>query len=97
MQHARALAGDADILIVATRSAHLTPAQRDLAQSLLDAAAHAILLCLRNPYDVEALRGAGTILCTCGDSTPSLQAVVDALLGRCTPAGSLPVPVHTIG
>ncbi len=96
VERARALAGSAGILIVATRSAHLNQAQCELAQSLLDSAAHGILLCLRNPYDVEALHGAGTILCTCGDSTPSLQAAVDALLGRYTPAGRLPVPIKGI-
>jgi hypothetical protein len=35
----------------------------------------------------------GATLFTCGDSAPSLQAAVDALLGRFTPHGRLPVPL----
>lgn len=88
------MARDADVTLVATRSAHLVPVQRQIAQELLDSARRSILLCLRNPYDVEVLTGADTVLCTCGDGAPSLEAAVDALLGRYVPAGRLPVPVR---
>jgi hypothetical protein len=50
------------------------------------------LLALRNPYDASLIEG-GTVLCTAGDSNPSLQAVVDALAGEFVPNGSLPVEV----
>jgi len=85
------------VLVLATRSAHLLPEQREVAQALLDSAAKSVLLCLRNPYDAEALHGADVVLCTCGDGTPSLQAALDALLGRFTPAGRLPVSVSLAG
>lgn len=94
IEQARQMARDAGVTIVATRSAHLIPRQRELAQELLDLAATSVLLCLRNPYDVEVLTGVDAILCTCGDGTPSLQAAIDALLGRFTPTGRLPVPVR---
>lgn len=95
LEKARRLAGETDVTIVATRSAHLNPEQREIAQAMLDASYKSILLCLRNPYDVEVLDGADAILCTCGDGAPSLQAAVDALLGRFTPTGRLPVPVRS--
>lgn len=94
LEEARRMARAADVTIVATRSAHLLPRQREIAQEMLRIASKGVLLCLRNPYDVEALTGADAILCTCGDGTPSLQAAVDALLGRFTPVGRLPVPIR---
>ncbi len=94
IEQARQMARDADVTVVATRSAHLISQQRELAQELLDLARKSVLLCLRNPYDIEALTGADAILCTCGDGIPSLQAAIDALLGRFTPSGRLPVPVR---
>jgi beta-N-acetylhexosaminidase len=94
LEEARRMAHTADITIVTTRSAHLLPPQCEIAQEILDIASKGILLCLRNPYDIEVLQGADAILCTCGDGAPSLQAAADALLGRFTPAGRLPVPVR---
>lgn len=90
---ARALAETAEITIVATRNAHLIPAQQTLAQELISRSKRVILLCLRNPYDAGVLSGAETILCTCGDSSPSLDAAVDALMGHFTPSAQLPVPL----
>ncbi|RPJ02723.1 MAG: glycoside hydrolase family 3 protein [Chloroflexi bacterium] len=93
LAQAHALAADSGVLIVATRNAHLNPVQQAIAQELLSSARRSILLALRNPYDAGVLDGAGTVLLTCGDSAPSLQAAVDALLGRYAPAGVLPVPL----
>lgn len=93
LAQAHRLAAESDVLIVATRNAHLYPAQRDAAQALIGAGRRVILLCLRNPYDAGVLSGMAATLFTCGDSAPSLQAAVDALLGRFVPAGRLPVPL----
>lgn len=90
---ARGLAAASDILIVATRNAHLYPKQREMAQDLLDRGRRTVLLCLRNPYDAGVLREMDTTLFTCGDSAPSLQAAVEALTGQFTPEGRLPVPL----
>ncbi len=87
------LAAHADVLIVATRNAHLSPRQRELAAMWLSRARHGVLLCLRNPYDAGVLN-AGTVLCTLGDGAPSLQAAVEALLGELQPTGKLPVAVE---
>lgn len=86
-------AASADLLVLATRSAHLMPEQAEMARDLLNRAKRSILLCLRNPYDAGILTGANAVFCACGDSTPSLQATVDALFGDFTPTGKLPVPV----
>lgn len=91
---ARALAEGSDVLVLATRSAHLIPEQLEWAHEFLRIAQRSILLCLRNPYDAAVLSGAATVLCTCGDSRPSIQAVVAALMGDFVPTGRLPVPVE---
>ncbi len=88
---ALALAARVDTLVLATRSAHLNEAKTRFAQSLIDAAKTTILVALRNPHDAAALVGAETILCTCGDSVPSLGAAVAALLGDYVPTGTLPL------
>jgi beta-N-acetylhexosaminidase len=88
------LARDVDVLVLATRSVHLHSAQLKLAHELVEQSKRAILLCLLNPYDVNVLPDVETMLCTCGDSTPSLQAAVDALFGDFIPFAKLPVPVN---
>jgi beta-N-acetylhexosaminidase len=89
----RQMIAETEVLVVATRSAHLRPEQLQLARELIGQAAKVVLLCLRNPYDVNVLPEVETILCTCGDSRPSLRAAVDALMGDFTPSGRLPVDV----
>lgn len=78
---------DADVLVIATRSAHLQSAQLATVRALLARAPHAIVLCLRNPYDAQVI-DASTLFCTLGDSTPSLQAAVDLLAGEFSPSGT---------
>jgi beta-N-acetylhexosaminidase len=82
----------ADVIVIATRNAHLNPAQADAVRLLAESAQHVILLALRNPYDAALIEG-GTVICTSGDSAPSLQAAVEALAGHVRPAGRLPVEV----
>lgn len=86
----QAAAQTADVLVVATRNAHLLPEQLAQAKALLALGKPTVLLCLRNPYDAAVLPDADVVLCTCGDSNPSLAAVVAALAGRVTPSGKLP-------
>ncbi len=93
LNRANSLVSYADLVIVATRNAHLIPRQRELAQKFLSYGKLSILLCLRNPYDAGVLTGAETVLCTCGDGAPSLAAAVGALVGCFTPTAELPVPV----
>ena len=93
-QKVAAAVQDADQVIVATRNAHLLPAQAQLAQSIIDRAQTTVLVCLRNPYDADVLSGADTIICTNGDSRPSLQAAVDAICGDFMPTGKLAVEMR---
>jgi beta-N-acetylhexosaminidase len=69
------------------------PEQLEMARNLLVLSRRSILICLRNPFDAGVLPGADAILCTCSDSTPSLQAAADALFGDFVPSGHLPVEV----
>ncbi|MBI5957549.1 MAG: hypothetical protein HY866_02365, partial [Chloroflexi bacterium] len=93
IHRAHALAESSDVLIVTTRNAHLVPAQMETVRPLVAKGKKVILICLRNPYDAGVLTEAGTVICTCGDSAPSLQAAVDVLVGKITPTAALPVPL----
>ena len=84
----------ADMLVLATRSAHLMPEQEALANNLIRRARRLILICLRNPFDAGLLVGADAALCTCGDSAPSLEAAASALFGEFTPTGRLPLSIE---
>ncbi len=84
--------GDAEIVILATRSAHLISRQRKVVSQVANSGKHVILLAMRNPYDAGLIEG-GTVVCTAGDSYPSLLAIVDALNGDFVPDGRLPVEV----
>jgi beta-N-acetylhexosaminidase len=95
IEKARQLARRADLLVVATRSAHHVTTQCQLAAELLDAAPNdSVLLALRNPWDAAALPNAKNVLATLGDSRPSLQAAAEALADKFKPAGALPVPLE---
>lgn len=91
LQNAYAVVEQCDTLVLCTRSAHLNPDQLAAARELIRRAKRAILVALRNPYDAAVLPEAQTILCTCGDSKPSLEAAIDALSGAFQPGGRLPV------
>lgn len=94
VDQAMALAKSTNTLVLAARNAHLNPAQLGLARRFMEAANRVVLVCLRNPYDASVLPDARTVLCTCGDSTPSLIAAVEALAGDFRPAGRLPVAIE---
>ncbi|MCI0714622.1 MAG: beta-N-acetylhexosaminidase [Chloroflexi bacterium] len=76
----------ADILILATRNAHLIPAQEQAVKTLSQHPATTILLALRNPYDAQLIES-GTVLCSAADSRPSLEAITAALAGDFVPTG----------
>ncbi len=80
-------------LILATRNAHLYPAQAQAARQLIEAAADSVLVCLRNPYDASILSEADAVYCTHGDSSPSLQAAAAALCGDFVPTAQAVVPL----
>ncbi|TFH13910.1 glycoside hydrolase family 3 protein, partial [Candidatus Bathyarchaeota archaeon] len=90
LDHAEIITENAGITIIATRNAHLNPKQ--LEASMRHLRDSNILVCLRNPYDAGILE-AETILLTLGDSTPSLQAATEALMGDLKPSAELHVPL----
>jgi len=87
------IASDAETIILVTRNAHLQRAQLQLAQLICKSAAEVILICARNPYDAGMITGAETIICSNGDSRPSLEAAVDAICGDYIPTGKLTVKI----
>ncbi len=95
-QDAQQLAKNVDVLVLVTRNAHIIKSQLEMARTLLQDNREVVLVCLRNPFDVDVLSGASAVLCTCGDARPSLQAAVDALSGEFTPQGVLSVPLQSI-
>jgi beta-N-acetylhexosaminidase len=93
LEKQRGMVESAGTLVLATRSAHLNADQLEMARQLMQTAKRVVLVCLRNPYDAEALPGAAAVICTCGDSESSLQAAAEALAGQYRPSGRLPVSV----
>ena len=87
------LAPDSATIILATRNAHLQPAHLQLAQWICSRWQSVILICARNPYDAGLVTGADSIICSNGDSKPSLDAAVDAICGDFTPTGKLTVAI----
>ncbi|MCY4073226.1 MAG: beta-N-acetylhexosaminidase [Chloroflexi bacterium] len=91
LAQAGSLDAASEILIIATRNAHMLPWQAQAAQAAIDRHPGATLLCLRDPYDAKVISDAGAILCSNGDSPPSLEAAVDAICGDYVPGGMLTV------
>ena len=81
----------AEIILLLTRNAHMRAEQLKLAKRVIASGKPVILLCALNPYDAGVLGAADSIICTNGDSRPSLQAAVEALCGDFQPTGQLSV------
>ncbi|MBL8117622.1 MAG: beta-N-acetylhexosaminidase [Anaerolineae bacterium] len=94
LARARIVAREFDCIVLVTRSADLIAEQFEFAREFLWLAHRVVLVCLRNPYDVEVLAGANTVLCTFGDTEPSVQAAADAVMGDYVPHAKLPVPIQ---
>jgi hypothetical protein len=87
---AETIIAESEIILLATRNAHISPVQRTVAEKLINK--KTVLVCLRNPYDAGVFH-AETILLTLGDSYPSMQAASMALLGELSSNAKLPVPL----
>ena len=85
--------GRADTVILVTRNAHMDTAQLALAQVICARVRAVIMICARNPYDAGLIEGADSVICTNGDSGPSLEAAVDAIFGDYVPGGALTVAI----
>jgi len=84
----------ADTVIMATRNAHLMDTQLDIVKQVQAQAKQMILACLRNPYDALVVDNVDTVICTCGDSAPSLIALSEFLAGDIEAKGTLPVALE---
>jgi beta-N-acetylhexosaminidase len=79
------------LIILGTISAHLHPAQAELAQAILQLGQPTITVALRTPYDLTAYPSAQTHLCTYGFYEPSMVALAARLWGKEPFTGQLPV------
>jgi len=86
--------GDRNVVVVARR-AHLHEAQRAALDAVFVTAPHTVAISALEPFDVPALAGAETVVCTFGDDEASVEALADVLAGVATATGSMPVSLAT--
>ena len=82
---------ECDIILIATRNAHLIESQARLVRQLIATGKPAAVIALRNPYDLLALPEADCYVATYGDAPCQLQAARDLVFGEIEPSGRLPV------
>ena len=77
--------------IVLARRAHLHPAQARAIARILDRFPDAMVVSVREPFDVALFPRARHVLAAYGDDTASVGALADVLFGGIVPQGHLPV------
>ncbi len=85
----RSLSPRAFVVVVRRAAEH--PAQRAAVERLLAALPHAIVACVREPYDAFLFPQARNIACTFGDGAATIAALADAIVGRFVPTGRVPL------
>lgn len=80
-----------DMLVVGTISAHLQPAQAELANALLELARPTVTIALRTPWDLTAYPASKTHVCSFGILEPTIEALCGAIFGEAPFEGHLPV------
>jgi beta-N-acetylhexosaminidase len=93
VQAARALAQEAEILVIGTREANRFPGQVAAIETLRDATKPTIIVSLRAPYDLDAFPWAAARIAAYGDLPASLDVVAEICAGALAPRGHLPVTV----
>jgi len=78
-------------VVCVLRRALLHAGQREALEVLLDAAPETLVVCAREPFDVQCAARARRVACTYGDEEVSIEALADAMAGRFEPSGTLPV------
>lgn len=91
---ARALAEQADAVLIVTRNAALIEEQARLLQLLGSLDVPLIHAAVRMPYDAAISPRGATTLLTYGDPDVSLRALVEAISGVIAPIGALPVSLE---
>ncbi len=85
--------GAFDLVVVGTFSAHLQPAQAELASAVLASGKPTVTIALRTPWDLLAYPSARTHVCSYGILPPSMEALAAALLGEAPFVGRLPAEI----
>jgi beta-N-acetylhexosaminidase len=80
----------ADVVVVGTFESIHFPSQAALVRRLAERRP-TIAIGLRSPYDVSTYSAGVTAICTYGIQPPQIEAVADALVGRISFAGQLPI------
>jgi beta-N-acetylhexosaminidase len=88
-----AAAAEADLVVLATRDAYLWPEERALISEIAAAGRPAMLIALRNPYDLAALPWTAGAAAAYADVPATLDALADALTGRAGWPGVLPMDI----
>lgn len=84
---------DYDLIVLGTVSAHLQPAQADLALAVIDIGRPTVTVALRTPWDLTAYPGAKTHVCSFGILEPTIEALSAAMFGEAGFGGRLPVEI----
>jgi xanthine/CO dehydrogenase XdhC/CoxF family maturation factor len=79
--------------LLLTRRAHLHPAQAGAIARILDGSPDALVVSLREPFDVPLFASARHLLATYGDDATAIGGLADVLFGSSLPSGRLPVTV----
>jgi beta-N-acetylhexosaminidase len=82
---------DADAIVLLTYNLHLCKAQRDLAHALLKPMSKAVVVAVRDPYDLLHFSGAHGLIATYSFRECSLKALARVLFGEIKAEGQLPV------
>jgi beta-N-acetylhexosaminidase len=82
--------------IVLTRRAHLYPQQAEAVDRLLGLDRDALVVSMREPYDIALFAQARHVLAAYGDDEASIGGLADVLFGNSTPEGTLPVALALV-
>ncbi|HEY7982655.1 MAG TPA: beta-N-acetylhexosaminidase [Ktedonobacterales bacterium] len=87
----RRAAGEADVVLLATKNARTYPEQAAAVQAVREVAPRLIAVAAHNPYDLLAYPEVGTYLATYEHTAPAMEALAAVLWGERAPVGRLPV------
>src|SRR5262249_5512727 len=79
--------------IILTRRAHVYPEQAKAIDALLTRVPDALVVSVREPFDLPLLSRARHVLAQYSDDAPSIAGLADVIFGSSFPDGTLPVPL----
>jgi beta-N-acetylhexosaminidase len=82
-----------DVVVLGTINATAHPRQAELVKRLIKQGTRLITVALRMPYDLAAYPQAATYICTYSILPPAMEALAEAIFGRISFAGILPVTI----